>query len=511
VVRVEASARTTLRVVANYRLDVDEFTVVYEDLPALVDRAALRELRKPADFYEAFLKYYAPVLASNLRAQLDGQELQFTCIKKSYTQKDEHGIPLGHLRAEFVFEAKVQLVWPLVTRCASFMPGPTSSVNLLLAGLADQNALTIGSKGFRLVDCHRLVFKEGNYELEEGSIRLSLSVASPLGLLARSEPDEALKARPLPDLKPGDDERLRQAWVEFVVNGSPDKHFSASIISSNQTDPGQERDDAPAFPATGPSDSAHSSLALLLDSERGFLVLLALAAGFGAAHALTPGHGKTLVAAYLVGERGTAFHALFLGLVTTLTHTGAVLALAALLLLVFPRTVPRDVQFVLGLVGGLLVAGMGFWLLLRRLTGGADHFHLPGHSHDHGHRHLGHYHDEHGHAHRRGAASETAGWWGLLVLGISGGIVPCWDAILMLGFALSAQRLWLGVPLLLAFSAGLAAVLIAVGLAVVYVKGFASSRWGDKGLVRGLPVISAVLVTAMGLWLCYSTAHMPRG
>src|SRR5262249_20555156 len=150
-----------------------------------------------------------------------------------------------------------------------------------------------------------------------------------------------------------------------------------------------------------------------------------------------------------------------LGLVTTLTHTGAVLILAALLLFFFPHAVPSDIQFVLGLVGGLLVAGMGIWLLLRRLSGGADHFHLPGHGHHHvdhrrhspgGYR-ADHSHDEHKHIHP--ARPVPTGWWGIVVLGISGGIVPCWDAILMLGLAISAQRLWLGIPLLVAFSAGL--------------------------------------------------------
>jgi ABC-type nickel/cobalt efflux system permease component RcnA len=105
------------------------------------------------------------------------------------------------------------------------------------------------------------------------------------------------------------------------------------------------------------------------------------------------------------------------------------------------------------------------------------------------------------------STSQPVGWWGLTVLGISGGIVPCWDAIVMVGFAVSAQRLWLGVPLLLAFSAGLAGVLIAIGIGVVYVKGFASSRWGDRRLVRALPLVSAVLVTGMGLWLCYDSVE----
>lgn len=88
------------------------------------------------------------------------------------------------------------------------------------------------------------------------------------------------------------------------------------------------------------------------------------------------------------------------------------------------------------------------------------------------------------------------------MLGISGGIVPCWDAIAMLLFAISAQRLWLALPLLLAFSAGLAAVLIAIGIAVVYVKDFGGSRWGQSKLFQALPLVSAILITMMGLWLC---------
>src|SRR5206468_5325108 len=143
----------------------------------------------------------------------------------------------------------------------------------------------------------------------------------------------------------------------------------------------------------------------------------------------------TLVAAYLVGERGTACHALLLGLITTLSHTGAVLILAALLLYFFPATVPADVQSTLGIVGGLLVAGMGFWLLLRRLSGGADHVHL-GDGHHHHHGPGGHHH------HPVPAANERVGVWGLVLLGISGGIVPCWDAVAILLMAVGSNAIW---------------------------------------------------------------------
>jgi ABC-type nickel/cobalt efflux system permease component RcnA len=429
-----------VEIVVDYRLEVDPFTAVFDDLTAILDKDDFKKLRQPQEFYQAFVDNYAPILSGNLLAKLDDRPLELRCRRKSFTLRDENGTDLLHLRCDFVFYAEV----------ATELSGPPS---------------------------HHFRFREGNYELEEGRIALTLDSATGVRIESKSEPDDALKARPATELRPGDDAELRQASATFVLEKSisapPDGEPAASAEPDNVPTP----------------KTLHS----LLDSKQGIALLLCLAAVFGAAHALTPGHGKTLVAAYLVGERGTIGHALFLGLVTTITHTGAVLILSAVLYWLFPGTVPGDIQVALGLVGGLLVAGMGFWLLLRRLTGGADHIHIGG----------GHHH------HHEPAATTTTdvGWLRLTVLGISGGIVPCWDAILMLGFAITAQRLWLGLPLLLAFSAGLASVLIAIGMAVVCLKGFASSRWGESRLVRSLPLVSAGLVTMMGLWLCYDTMH----
>jgi nickel/cobalt exporter len=241
---------------------------------------------------------------------------------------------------------------------------------------------------------------------------------------------------------------------------------------------------------------------LLLDTRYGLGLLLVLAGAFGAAHALTPGHGKTLVAAYLVGERGTAGHALLLGLVVTLTHTSAVLVLALVLWLAFPDRTPPGLQATLGLVGGLLIAGLGAWLLFQRLAGRADHIHIGG-----GHHHHGHGHD---HVHVP-APGEKVRWGGLVTLGISGGLVPCWDAVGMLLFAISANRLRLALPLLLAFSAGLAGVLVALGIGVVCARNAAVARWGESQSLgrwlRALPLFSAVAVTILGLWLCYDSVH----
>src|SRR5262249_13202614 len=160
--------------------------------------------------------------------------------------------------------------------------------------------------------------------------------------------------------QPGDEAKLRSVAAEWTW-GANQSGIEAALDGVNAQGKVEE-----------PSQE-NSLLALLLDSQQGFWVLVLLASGFGATHALTPGHGNTLVAAFLVGERGTVLHAFILGVVTTLTHTGTVLVLAAALLFLFPHAVPEHIQLGLGLVGGLLIAGMGIWLLLRRISGSTDH------------------------------------------------------------------------------------------------------------------------------------------
>jgi nickel/cobalt exporter len=447
------------KVIVDYRLEVDEFTVVYDDLPAFSDQIDLTRLTKPDEFYDAFTRCYAPVLAGNLIAKLDGNVLTFICTRRTHTLLDEQGKKLGHLRSDFVFQANWQLK-------------PNSS--------------------------HEFQFCETNYELEEGRIRLSLEDQAGIVFQSKTEPDKKLQEMSPSELKSGDNAKLRTASATITV--------SQGI--SQGVDPGSENPQ-PSTPEDPSSTLSHpaeagSLLELLLDPNRGVWVLLILAGFFGAVHALAPGHGKTLVAAYLVGEHGTVWHALILGLVTTLTHTGAVLVLAGVLLILNPERLPN-----LELFGGLLVTGMGLWLLLRRLAGQADHFHLGvgHHHHHHDHQSADHVHDEDGHAHPAISTPMLGGWWGLIALGISGGIVPCYDALVMLIFAISAHRVWLALPLLLAFSAGLAGVLIVIGILVVQVKGFASSRMRAGRWLKPLPIVSAVLVTVLGLFLCYRSIH----
>jgi nickel/cobalt transporter (NicO) family protein len=98
-------------------------------------------------------------------------------------------------------------------------------------------------------------------------------------------------------------------------------------------------------------------------------------------------------------------------------------------------------------------------------------------------------------------------WLGLIVLGSTGGLVPCWDAIYLLLYTVGRSQFALALPAVLAFSAGLASVLVLVGVLVVQVPNFARSRWGNGRIVRALPIASALIVTLMGVWLCYEGVH----
>src|SRR5438309_9124660 len=145
---------------------------------------------------------------------------------------------------------------------------------------------------------------------------------------------------------------------------------------------------------------------LLHQGEIGWLALLAgmaVAFGLGAIHALSPGHGKTIVAAYLVGTRGTPKHAIFLGAMVTFTHTISVFFLGLATLFLSQYVLPEKIYPVLGAISGLSIVWIGGMLLFkraRRLRGHADHDHSHVHSHDHSHVHdHDHSHGPHSHSH----------------------------------------------------------------------------------------------------------------
>ena len=293
------------------------------------------------------------------------------------------------------------------------------------------------------------------------------------------------------------------------------------------------------------------------------LAIIALVVSFvlGGLHALTPGHGKAIVAAYLVGSKGRVIDAVFLGLVVTFTHTFSVIVLG-IVMLVAQESAPDNIVPWLSLFSGVLIVGIGAWLLTRNMKQyyrGGTHSHADGHqhphphdhSHDHDHPHAddhdpghdhshdddhGHDHDhphaddhdhghdpshdhshddDHGHSHDHAlthshggqthshAPPERTGFWGLLSLGISGGIVPCVDALIGLLFAISLGKLVWGLIILCAFSLGLAAVLVAIGILMVMAKPVIARFTGEGIWLQRLPMISAAVVILLGAILVF--------
>jgi nickel/cobalt transporter (NicO) family protein len=231
----------------------------------------------------------------------------------------------------------------------------------------------------------------------------------------------------------------------------------------------------------------------------GVLVLLLLAAfGWGALHALSPGHGKAMVAAYLVGTRGTARHAFALGGVVTFTHTIGVFALGVVTLALSQFILPEDLYPWLNLASGLLVVGVGlavFRARVRRRRQHHDHHHHDCHGHNHGHEHA----HEHGHHHHHMPDRITSK--GLLAMGAAAGLIPCPSALVVLLGAIAQQQIALGLVLIFAFSAGLACTLVALGLAVVYGQRLFSRVPAPARLVTALPAASAVVIVGVGFVL----------
>jgi len=233
------------------------------------------------------------------------------------------------------------------------------------------------------------------------------------------------------------------------------------------------------------------------------LLGLLVAFVFGSFHAISPGHGKTMVAAYLVGTRGTARHAALLGVIVTVTHTLGVFALGLVTLFASRYVVPEKLYPVLSAVSGLAVLGVGVWLLWSRLRGASDdHGHSHTHDHDHEHSHDadgGHSHGSGHHHHSVPEGPITAR--SLVALGVSGGIVPCPSALVVLLSAVALHRVAYGMALITAFSVGLASVLIVIGLLVVSTRHWFSRFPASEGLLRRLPIASAAAITLIGLLL----------
>jgi nickel/cobalt transporter (NicO) family protein len=318
----------------------------------------------------------------------------------------------------------------------------------------------------------------------------------------------------------------------------------------------------------------HQTLALIpgLGGDLSGSLLLAIAGAFvwGAIHSMTPGHGKTIVGSYLVGERATPRHALFLALVTTITHTIGVFALGLVTLFAAQYVLPEQLYPWLSLISGLMVVGIGCNLLIDRfkrnpgllkwrdrnqMTRQSPHHphHHDHHSHNYSHHadhdhelayaqgnslnqnHVGHlhvhepmnykadvHHDHHEHNHHEhsphehehghgpgqhthlppGADGAAVTWRSLLAMGISGGLVPCPAALLLLLSTIGFGQVGLGLVLVLSFSLGLAGVLTSLGLMLVYAKRLfqkvPSQLRPMQRLVKIMPIASAFVIMLVG-------------
>ncbi|MBI4552435.1 MAG: sulfite exporter TauE/SafE family protein [Candidatus Latescibacteria bacterium] len=212
----------------------------------------------------------------------------------------------------------------------------------------------------------------------------------------------------------------------------------------------------------------------------------------GALHSFEPGHGKAVMAAYLVGPRRRVVDAILLSLVITITHTFSVVLLGVAAWVGATHYHVEITGPVLSLIGGLLVLGVGLWMLVRWRTGACPH---PGHGH--------HVHESGGADERESAAARANASIGqLIVVGIAGGLVPCPAGVALLMTAVADGRLAQGFELAAVFSLGVGVVVMAVGLIVCKAAAF-TTRWLSEvsPFTSRLPLISGVLVTALGLWL----------
>ncbi|HEY9604249.1 MAG TPA: sulfite exporter TauE/SafE family protein [Allocoleopsis sp.] len=239
----------------------------------------------------------------------------------------------------------------------------------------------------------------------------------------------------------------------------------------------------PAIAHPGHGSFLMQNLAQMTLSPTLMLSGMGIALAGGAGHALAPGHGKTMVAAYLVGSRGTPQQAILLGLMTTLTHTISVFALGILVLLFSKYVLPEQVYPLLSLLSGLTICGIGFWLLDKYVSDSTE----PHHHH---------------HADRPSESQVTLP--SLLAMGAAGGLVPCPSALVLLLSAIALHQTAYGLLLVSAFSFGLAVVLIAIGLTVVYAHKRLSNLPSIEPLQRFAPLVgaSAIIVAGSVVTVC---------
>lgn len=318
----------------------------------------------------------------------------------------------------------------------------------------------------------RLALQDTNFVASEGTSRLALRGES--GVAVRGDPlpgdVRLIPIRPVWQLSDAEEQRTRQVLVEYQPE-------TPSAVNSKSEPAPQTSPGPPPRPVPSSRLAGSERLSRLLDRSSGLslLGLLLLAFGLGAAHAVQPGHGKTLVAATVVADRGNWLRGVVLALAATATHTGSVLLVAAGLWLT-RSTRYGAIHAGLSQGAGFAIAAIGFWRLGRHLAG------------------LGEHDGEE-------PTPAGAGRRSAVALGVAGGLVPCWDAVALIVLAEAVGRLGLGVVLLLAFGLGMAAVLVVVGWSAARLRRLIVPAGGDRRAERWLGVAGSVVLAGMGLVL----------
>jgi ABC-type nickel/cobalt efflux system permease component RcnA len=432
--------------------------------------------------------------------QVDSKDRQ-SLDRKTRQQAAEWVANLPLLQGGRRIPWQVQSVTPHVTDGAGGMP-------VLRTVIMAQATLLGGKISYRDLNFPgRAGWKEIVIDHAEGAVLRSASHGA-------QDLSAALTYYPTdPSITPPQDLAASADWAPAAVK-------AVSARSSSKPEPGRPLpvsapaasflQQQPAAPGTVVRGDFLSRMLQRGDLGWRLMALGILAAfGLGAMHAMSPGHGKTIVAAYLVGSRGSMKHAGILGFVVTFTHTFTVFLLGLGVLFFQQYVIPEKIVPALGAISGLSIVVVGVSLLYRRakaLMGTGHHHHHHAHPHSHEHQH---HHDDHGHGlvHSHGGSTHSHGIEGeitpasLIALGVSGGLVPCPSALILMLSAIAIGRPGLGLILLIGFSAGLALVLMSIGMLALYARQLLpdSGKTARNPAFRLIPVFSAVVVIFLGL------------
>ena len=406
----------------------------------------------------AWLDATLPGLVAELDLQIDGRRLQLT----------------------------------VVDREVSFPPGQGGLSTLRL--VVDLVAQPGSDAGF-------VTYRDGTYPERIGWHEIVVAAGSGFGLSGSTVPTQSVS------------DELRSYPANALTN--PSNVTSASFDFAPATDGGGSpvvgaapTGGAPGRPGDLLADLVGGRLTII-----GAALALLLALGLGAAHAISPGHGKTLVAAYLIGSRGSFAQAIWLGITVAVTHTAGVLLLGIATLLATELLVPERLITWLSLASGLLVVGLGASLVWRYRRSQTLHRHAAGHEHPH--RHADPHDEPHQHPHRPPAAAAPAlTRGGIALLGLAGGMVPSASALLVLLVAVTTGRLLFGLALIVSFGVGMAVVLAGISASVVMVRSridAGGATWTRHAAIaaaaRLAPLASGLAVLIIGVVLTVGAAR----